>query len=67
MIMNYAIEYNPVPVTLRRIDQVRLYKGFMLPIEIIGVHRKTFTTCAYNKHKHSLIEWEFKSCQYTLP
>ena len=63
-IMDYAVEYKSVPVALGRINQVRLYKGVLLPIEIVGLHRKTFTSCAFNKHEKSPLRWKFITRTY---
>lgn len=66
-IMDYAIMYKKTAVTLGRINQVRLYKKLLLPLELVGVDGKQRTSCALMKHERSHIGWSFMQNDLSVP
>ena len=62
-IMDYAFEYYKsyfnYKVIMCRINRVRMYKGLLLPFELVGIDRMQATNAYYNNNRTSAIKWRF--------
>ena len=55
-VMDYAIKYNNIAVTLGRINQVRLYKKVLLPCKLVRLNGDKLTSYYYIRDETSLLK-----------